>query len=145
MAIARGSIVRTGFGVHEASSLRLCLHGRESGALLRERLCLWLEELGVAGDVVFDLSLAASEAFANAVEHPHEPAARPIEVDGDFSDSTVTITVRDFGSWGAPRQREEGGYGFRMMRRLVDSVEIERGAAGTSVTLLRRVAELRGR
>src|ERR1044071_2582793 len=52
MAIARGSIVRTGFGVPEASSLRLVLHGRESGALLRERLCLWLEELGVAGDVV---------------------------------------------------------------------------------------------
>src|SRR4051812_42982217 len=98
--------------MQEASSLRLCLQGRESGVLLRERLCLWLEELGVAGEVVFDVSLAASEAFANAVEHPHAPAARPIEVDGDFRDSTVTVTVRDFGSWGASRQREEGGYGL---------------------------------
>jgi len=103
-----------------------------------------LEELGAAEEVVLDLSLAASEAFANAVEHPHDPAARPIEVDGDFSDSTVTVTVRDFGSWGDRRQREEGGYGFRMMRRLVDSVEIDPGAAGTSVTLRRRIPELAG-
>src|SRR5436190_15526707 len=107
--------MRTGFGIQEASALRLCLQGRESGVLLRQRLCLWLEELGAAEEVVLDLSLAASEAFANAVEHPHDPAARPIEVDGDFSDSTVTVTVRDFGSWGDRRQREEGGYGFRMM------------------------------
>jgi len=49
------------------------------------------------------------------------------------------MTVRDFGSWGDSRQREEGGYGFPMMRRLMDEVEIDPGAAGTSITLRRRV------
>jgi anti-sigma regulatory factor (Ser/Thr protein kinase) len=120
--------------------LRLRLQARaQSAALLRERLCLWLEELGAARDAVRDLSVAATEAFANAVEHPHEPTRGLIEVDGDTIDSTVTLTVRDSGSWGDSRRREEGGYGFTMMRALVDAVEVKPGPDGTSVLLHRRI------
>jgi anti-sigma regulatory factor (Ser/Thr protein kinase) len=115
----------------------------ESAPLLRERLCLWLQELGAAGDEVFDVSLAATEAFANAVEHPHEPTSRVIEVDGRFADDTVTVTLRDFGSWGHRRRREEGGYGFPLMRNLVDAVKVDTGADGTAIILERRIPRRR--
>jgi anti-sigma regulatory factor (Ser/Thr protein kinase) len=127
------------------SSLRLRLQARaESAFILRRRLCAWLDELGASSDEVFDLSLASSEAFANAVEHPHEPTSRAIEVEGGFSDATVTVMLHDFGSWGDQRQREEGGYGFPMMRRLVDTVEVEMGSEGTSITLQRRIGAAAG-
>ena len=88
---------------------------------------------------MFDVSLAATEAFANAVEHPHEPTLRVIEVHGGFADDTVTLTLRDFGSWGDSRQREEGGYGFPLMRHLLDAVEVDTGQEGTAITLRRRI------
>src|SRR5712691_11444441 len=91
-----------------AARLRLRLQARpESVPLLRERLCLWLDEVGANGEEVFDLSLAVTEAFANALEHPHEPTARMIEVEGRSADHTITLTVRDYGSWGDRRHREE--------------------------------------
>src|SRR5207245_5987163 len=105
----------------------------------RQRLCLWLDELGAEGGEVFDVSLAVTEAFANAVEHPHEPTARLIEVQGRFSDSTITVIIRDSGSWGDRRQRDEGGYGFPLMRQLVDTVEVDTASEGTSITLHRRI------
>jgi anti-sigma regulatory factor (Ser/Thr protein kinase) len=103
---------------------------------------LWLEELGATGGEVFDVSLAATKAFGNAVEHPHEPTARLIEIDGITSDHTVSITIHDFGSWRDERQREEGGYGFPLMRKLMDTVDVDTGAAGTSITLRRRLGSL---
>ena len=128
-------------GETPASSLQLRLQARpESARLLRERLSLWLDELGAKEDEIFDVSLAVTEAFANALEHPREPTARLIEVQGSFADQTMTLTVRDFGSWGNPRQREEGGYGFPMMRQLVDTVGVDTASDGTSITLRRRIS-----
>jgi anti-sigma regulatory factor (Ser/Thr protein kinase) len=126
-----------------AAPLRLRLRATpESVPLLRERLCLWLDEVGANGEEVFDVSLAATEAFANALEHPHEPTARAIEVQGSSADRTITLTVRDYGSWGDQRHREEGGYGFPLMQELVDTVEVDTGSDGTSITLRRRLDHL---
>ena len=121
-------------------SLHLRLQARpESALLLRQRLGLWLEELGASGGEVFDFSLATTEAFGNAIEHPREPSARMIEVDGTISDHIVSIRIHDFGSWRDERQREEGGFGFPMMQQLMDIVDLETGAEGTSITLHRRL------
>src|SRR6476620_2916158 len=68
-----------------APSLQLRLHARpESAFLLRQRLCLWLYELGATDDEIFDVALASTEAFANAIEHPRQPCADAIEVDGSL-------------------------------------------------------------
>jgi anti-sigma regulatory factor (Ser/Thr protein kinase) len=128
----------------KAERLRLRLDARpESVPLLRERLCLWLEEVGANADAVFDLSLAVTEAFTNALEHPREPTARVVEVQGTFVDRTVSLVIRDYGSWGAERQREEGGYGLPLIKRLVDVVEIDRKPEGTSITLRRGLNQRR--
>ena len=100
---------------------------------------MWMEELGAGGDEVFDVSLATTEAFVNAVEHPHEPSADLIDVDGSITDQTLSITIRDSGSWREERQREEGGYGFAVMRKLMDTVDVDKGAEGSSITLRRRL------
>jgi anti-sigma regulatory factor (Ser/Thr protein kinase) len=122
------------------SPLRLRLQVRaESARLLRRRISLWLDELGASSDDVFDVSLAASEAFENAVEHPHAPTARVIDVDGTVTGRMVTLTIRDHGTWRDERRREEGGYGFPLMRRLVETIEVDRDAEGTAITLRRRL------
>jgi anti-sigma regulatory factor (Ser/Thr protein kinase) len=113
----------------------------ESAFLLRQRLSLWLDEIGAQTEEVFAVSLAVTEAFANAVEHPHAPTASVVEVDGSLVDHTITVTVRDSGSWRTKRRRLEGGYGFRLMRHLMDRVEIETGSTGTSITLQRHLNE----
>jgi anti-sigma regulatory factor (Ser/Thr protein kinase) len=99
----------------------------------------------VDGGEVYEVSLATTEAFVNAVEHPHEPRAEVIEVDGSISDHTVSITMHDFGSWREEREREEGGYGLPLMRRLMDTVDVDTGADGTSITLRRLLLDDRSR
>jgi len=122
-------------------SLQLRLQSSpESALLLRQRLCLWLDELGAKNGEVFDVSLACTEAFANAVEHPDQPTADVIDIDGNFNDGTIAITVLDYGSWRSRRQREEGGYGFLLMRQLMDTVEVHTQPDGTRITMRRRLA-----
>lgn len=121
-------------------SLQLCLQARPEAAFgLRQQLRLWLDELGAKPTDASDICQAATEALANAVEHPYQPSARLIEVAGSISNRVVTITIHDFGSWRDLQQREEGGHGFPMMRKLMDEVEVHTSAEGTSVTLQRRL------
>jgi anti-sigma regulatory factor (Ser/Thr protein kinase) len=107
--------------------------------MLHERLALWLEEIGANGGEVYDLSLATSEAFINAIEHPHEPTVDMIDVRGSISDHTISVTIQDSGSWRQEPRREEGGYGFPMMRTLMDTVDVETRTDGTSITLRLRI------
>jgi anti-sigma regulatory factor (Ser/Thr protein kinase) len=91
-------------------------------------------------DEIFDISLASTEAFANAVEHPHEPSAEVIDVDGSSSNGTVAITVRDYGSWRQPRRRAAGGLGLPLIRHLMDTVEVQTPLEGTSIMMQRQLA-----
>jgi anti-sigma regulatory factor (Ser/Thr protein kinase) len=124
-------------------SLQLRLQARPGSApLLRQRLYLWLDELGAGSDEIFDVSVACTEAFANAIEHPRGPRAEVIEVDGSISDGTISITVHDHGSWRQHRQREEGGCGFPLMRQLMNTVEVDTQPEGTSITMQRQLGAI---
>ena len=114
----------------------------ELSTALRQRLYLWLDELGANDGEIFDISLASTEAFANAIEHPHEPTAEGIEVDGSISGGTITITLRDHGSWRERRQREEGGFGFPLMRHLMGRVEVDTQPTGTAISMQRQLARM---
>ena len=126
----------------DPASLGLRLQARsESAPLLRERMCMWLEDAGAVNQDIFEVVLATIEAFANAVEHPQEPSSQLVEVEGAITDQTVTVSIRDFGRWGNEQTRkEDGGLGLILMEELMDSVQVECFVGGTTVTMRRHLA-----
>jgi anti-sigma regulatory factor (Ser/Thr protein kinase) len=64
-----------------------------------------------------------------------------VEVHGVISDQTVSVAIRDFGLWRNKSRRGERGLGLRMMRSLMDAVEVDTSPDGTCVTLRKRLHE----
>jgi anti-sigma regulatory factor (Ser/Thr protein kinase) len=118
-------------------SLRLA-RIRPAVALLRYSLARWLEPRGVGADHVRDLTLAASEACENAVEHPI--AARgAFEVEAVCRDDEVVIVVRDSGGWRPESASEARRRGLRLIRSLMTEVEVVRSDGGTEIVMRRRL------
>jgi anti-sigma regulatory factor (Ser/Thr protein kinase) len=112
--------------------------------LLRQRLEKWLEEQGVAEPEQFDVLLAASEAFANAVEHPQLPAAAVVDVEAEVQGEEFVLSIRDYGAWRDERERGEGGFGFPIMWTVMRDVEIDSRCDGSTITLRRRLSSIPG-
>jgi len=102
----------------------------------RGTLRRWLAAGGAERDVVHDVTMAANEALQNAIEHGHALTRRAVDVILDRSDGSVVVTVSDHGRWRDPRNTTRGR-GLPLMRALMDSVEVQPGAQGTTVTLRR--------
>ncbi len=111
----------------------------EDAGEMRARLHDWLVQAGASEDEIFDVTLACSEAFANAIEHPLGAADSSVHVDGAVSNGVLTIAVRDHGGWREHRSREEGGLGLPLMHSLMTSVDVKRRPEGTTVVLRRRL------
>lgn len=107
--------------------------------VLRQRVRMWLEEAQASEREVFEVLLATTEAFANAVEHPHEPTSHLVDVEGSLIDGCVTISIRDYGTWQGEAARNEGGLGLVMIEALMDIVEVEPALDGTTVTMHRQL------
>ncbi|WP_433532002.1 SpoIIE family protein phosphatase [Micromonospora sp. CA-263727] len=105
---------------------------------LRKRLEDFLVAYGVSETDLFDLTVAVSEAAANAIEHPVDPAEPTIGVEVTVRDRMVVATVRDTGRW-----RESTGSGFRgrglALIRALGELSVSRGPEGTQVTLRRQL------
>ena len=109
-------------------------------AVLRDQLRGWLNEAGATGRELFEIQLAVTEAFANAVQHPQEPTSHLVEIEGTVMNRSVALSVRDYGRWQYESGREEGGLGLAIMDELMDSVVVEPFAHGTIVTMHRLLA-----
>src|SRR5215210_6722588 len=113
----------------------------ESIPLMRRMLRRWLHEAGATRAEAEDLSLAASEACANTIEHAYGPAPGILEVTASMSSAgEALVEIRDFGTWRAPRGQNRGR-GLMLMRGLTDSVEVVQRDEGTTVQLSRRLGE----
>ena len=110
----------------------------ESVPRLRRVLTRWLREHGASGDEIDRVVLAVSEAGANAVEHAYSPEERSFDVHLATNGSEAVVEVRDRGSWRPPRG-ENRGRGLVLMEGLLDRVEVDAGADGTTVTLACRL------
>ncbi len=107
--------------------------------VLRRVLARWLDEAKASSMEIDELSLACSEACANAIEHAYAPGPATLEVTAMLSaDREVTLRVRDFGSWREPRGKNRGR-GKVLMEGLTDRLEIDTAADGTTVRLIRRL------
>jgi anti-sigma regulatory factor (Ser/Thr protein kinase) len=113
-------------------------------APLRASLRAWLAASGVPAGESYEIVLSASEAAANAIEHPQESREPVFDVAGDVGADEIVLTVRDYGEWRAPQPPETRGRGLGLMRAFMDDVEIEHRDGGTRVTMRRRVVLPRG-
>ncbi|MFR9775522.1 SpoIIE family protein phosphatase [Micromonospora sp. MS34] len=109
-------------------------------SVLRKRLEDFLVAHHVGETDLFDLTVAISEAAANAIEHPVAPTEAVIAVEVTIEDRTVTATIRDTGHW-----RESTGSGFRgrglALIQALGELSVSRTNEGTEVTLWRRLAD----
>jgi anti-sigma regulatory factor (Ser/Thr protein kinase) len=111
----------------------------ESIPLMRRMLAGWLTDAGATRADVDDLSLAAAEAAANAIEHAYGLAPGVVELRAWREDGPhVTVSISDFGTWRAPRGTNRGR-GLILMEGLMDAVEVIRGDRGTTIELSRRL------
>ena len=102
----------------------------------------WLAAARVGADGAQDVVLAAGEALANAVEHGStEDGSQRMSLEmrlpagpGDRRRGRATRVA------GARRAADPGlrGQGIRIMRAVMDEVEIDRGERGTTVRMVRR-------
>jgi anti-sigma regulatory factor (Ser/Thr protein kinase) len=121
MADGGSRITEAGTAV-ERPPLRMRLHATPQSAVeLREALRAWLDETGATDQEVFDVTLACSEAFANAVGNPLRPATLIIEVEATLNTHRLlTLVVRDYALARPERSPEETSMFLRLMETLVE-------------------------
>ncbi len=105
---------------------------------LRRTLGRWLGGQSASEAAIFDITLAVSEAAANAVEHAYGARDSTFTIEGRRDHDEVRVTVRDDGRWRNTRPYGRGR-GLAIMRSLVDGLEIERSEDGTSVTIVKQL------
>ncbi|SNT44776.1 serine/threonine-protein kinase RsbW [Actinomadura meyerae] len=102
-----------------------------------------LRGLGVADDCVADVLVAASEACTNVVQHAR--ATGGYEVTGHVDDGECLLKVMDSGRGPRPAPADRGalsesGRGLKIMRALVDELDIDSSPdRGTVVHLRKRL------
>ena len=119
--------------------------GIEQLGRYRHRVAELLASLPLSRDACFDTALATGEALSNAFDHAcADGATCTIHAYPD----RVVIEVRDCGCGfeiaadEEPVESEERGRGIRLMRMLVDSVEVRRRSdgPGTLVRLIKLIS-----
>jgi PAS domain S-box-containing protein len=111
----------------------------ESLAPMRSMLRRWLSHAGAGEIEIAEITTACGEAATNAIEHAGMSGDTRFEVSGSRDGREVEITVRDQGSWREERPGDHGR-GLDLMRTLMDTVAVEPGSGGTTVSLRRRLA-----
>ena len=103
---------------------------------MRRTVGRWLASMGLGDEQRFDVTVAMSEAAANAIEHAYGAGDAGFRVRCECDAAGVRIIVRDSGRWRDPGSGHPGrGRGLAMMKALVDSVDVEHDEHGTTVTL----------
>jgi serine phosphatase RsbU (regulator of sigma subunit)/anti-sigma regulatory factor (Ser/Thr protein kinase) len=101
---------------------------------MRRTLARWLATQGVGPQDTFNLTLATSEAAANAIEHAYGASEGTLTVRCERADGAVRTVVRDSGRW-RESQPYGRGRGLAIMRALTDGLDIKRAEDGTVVIL----------
>lgn len=104
---------------------------------LRHTLRRWLSAARLRDDEGYEILTACNEACANAIEHAYGPADDAFALEATLTDGEVTVTVRDAGRWRPARDQQ--GHGLRLMRALMDAVDVASSPHGTVVRMRRRL------
>jgi PAS domain S-box-containing protein len=115
----------------------------ESLAPIRSMLRRWLSHAGADDLEIAEITTACGEAATNAIEHAGTGNGAHFEVSGRRDGPEIELAVRDHGSWRSERA-DDHGRGLELMRTLMDTVAVEPGAEGTTVSLRRRLGQRGG-
>jgi anti-sigma regulatory factor (Ser/Thr protein kinase)/putative methionine-R-sulfoxide reductase with GAF domain len=107
-------------------------------AQVRRSMRQWLRQRGAGDQETAEVTLAVSEACANAIEHAYSPAPARFYIRASESGGEVAIVVRDHGRWRSPRGRDRGR-GLTIMRAATDRCDVSSGEGGTEIVLRRRL------
>jgi len=119
---------------------------------IREFVAQVALEGGFTEKEIYSLQLAADEAASNIIEHAYEGVSdADIDITCDMQGDTLTITMRDTGKSFDPSkvkqpnlkadlsERQIGGLGLYLMRKLMDEVHYESNPrTGNLLTMTKR-------
>jgi anti-sigma regulatory factor (Ser/Thr protein kinase) len=112
----------------------------ESLSELRRTFRRWLRSKGANDAEITEITLAANEACANAIEHAYSPAPARFRLLAQAEDGEVSITITDGGKWREPRGTDRGR-GLRIMDAAMDCVTVrDSDGQGTQVIMRRRLS-----
>jgi anti-sigma regulatory factor (Ser/Thr protein kinase) len=112
----------------------------ESLAPIRSMLRRWLAHAGADDVEIAEITTACGEAATNAIEHAGTMNGARFEVSGRREGAEIVIAVHDHGSWRDERE-DDHGRGLELMRTLMDTVAVQPGEQGTTVSLRRRIGQ----
>lgn len=100
-------------------------------------------EFGFGDSECFDITTAASEAAANAIEHGCSQASDEIAIRALREDEMLAFYVTDGGSF-VPRvmrgELPERGRGLRTIGQLMDEIDVRPSADGTVIRFSKRLS-----
>jgi serine phosphatase RsbU (regulator of sigma subunit)/anti-sigma regulatory factor (Ser/Thr protein kinase) len=105
---------------------------------VRHALRRWLRESGVNARDAGEIAIACGEACSNVVRHAYGASPGTMHVEARLVNGYVELTVRDNGQWRRPADRG-GGWGLRLVRGLMHSVDVDSGPEGTTILMRRNV------
>jgi serine/threonine-protein kinase RsbW len=119
---------------------------------IRDLVAQVAREGGFTEKEIYSLQLAADEAASNIIEHAYEGVSNAnLDITCDVSGDAITITMRDTGKPFDPSKvkqpnlkadlsdRQIGGLGVYLMRKLMDEVRYESNSkTGNLLTMIKR-------
>jgi PAS domain S-box-containing protein len=111
---------------------------RDALGALRRMLRRWLTEAGASPDDVAAVTMAANEAWENAIEHAHAFAPVPISVAFERRGDEVFVTTHDVGGTAPGESDPDRGRGLALMQALMDEASFSFGGRYGGSVVLRR-------
>ena len=120
---------------------------------VRKKIRADLSSAGADASLSFDCLVAVTEACTNALVHGHRADDSPPEILWEIDGHSARFYIQDYSAqqWSktshpsrdAEARFEEriGGFGLDLMRGLMDEVDIQIGSHGTTVCLVKQLAE----
>ncbi|MEV0246655.1 ATP-binding protein [Nocardia sp. NPDC050712] len=110
----------------------------------RRALRQWLSDRSIDSDQAYNILVATDEACANAIEHGcREQPDGAVRLRVSAEEHCLRVTVRDNGHWRPPATQHDGyrGRGLTLMRTLMDQVNVQPTARGTTVDMHTELSE----
>ncbi len=112
-----------------------------SSRLFRQALRRFYLAVGLSAERIELLQVAVGEAIMNSIEHAYGVKGGNVRVRAWVEGGNLIIDISDRGRWRSPHD-DGGGYGLRVVKGIVQHVELNRTDSGTIVRLRQPVGRI---